>query len=750
MLLQIYGTDKDNKLIKQASLYDATPLFYINMPTGENAPVFDYKNFPFEIFKGAPIHYKKGKTKDHVGYIDLAVSFDIETTTIENTDKPYAFMYQWQYCVEDYVFMGKTWEQFIEFTDILTSTFGLNISKDTEGEIYGLSLVCYIFNLQFEFTFMHTFIGELVSPLFTDVYSPLVVPTKAGITYRCAYRLTNKTLESFTKNMPHHKLAGDLDYTVIRVPQLNDIKNGLTDLELAYCYNDVKGLSEAIRDRLEKDTQYTLANIPLTSTGYVRKDCMRSMRKDPKCQAKFQETKLDAHLYQLCRMAFRGGNTHANAAYVGKTIGGDEYGIIKHYDITSSYPAQILTKGFPRTKFEKVPKLFNRTFYYNDNFLPWLERVSTSWCLLIRFKIYDLEYIGDCGVPYIARAKSFVRDIDEETKAVKFDNGRIHSAPVALVCMTEIDTIITLKDYKYSKIEILEAYKSRKGLLPYELRRVCLEYYKKKTKLKGSEDPEHVYEYNKAKELLNAIYGLLCMRIDRIEYSFKDGEYIPIMKPLQTMLDDFYNSNSSFLPYQYSLWVTSAARAQLRDGCLAVGKDLLYVDTDSVFYFGDHEAEFEKLNKKIEAEAIKHQAIASNSKGESFPIGVWSREKDAKFFRTLGAKKYILSEDGETIKATISGVSKKIGQEYFTENGFEAFKDTTEIPVSGKVSAHYNNEPPHYIEIQGVKILTGSNIALISAPYTIKIKEDYKDYISYIRKSLEYYYKRRTQENGNI
>lgn len=736
MLLQIYGSDKNNTLTIQPSLYCATPLFYINMPDGEKAPVFDFKNFPLEIFKGAPVHYKKGKTKDHVGYIDLACSFDIETTTIEDSEKPFAFMYQWQYCIEDYVFMGKTWQEFIDFNERLTAAFGLNIYQDNEKELHGLSLVCYIFNLSFEFTFMYNFIGELVSPLFTDVYAPLVVPTKSGITYRCAYRLTNKNLETFTKNMPHHKLAGDLDFSIIRTP-----KTQMTDLELAYCYNDVKGLSEAIRDRLTKDKQYNLANIPLTSTGYVRKDCMRSMRKDPKCKSKFQETKLDAHLYQLCRMAFRGGNTHANAAFVGRTIGGKKDGIIKHFDITSSYPAQILTKGFPRTAFEKVHKLFDKTFLYNDNFLQWLKNVSNSWCLLIKFKIYDFKYVGTCGVPYIARSKSFVRDIDEETKAIKIDNGRIHSAPVALVCMTEIDTIITLENYKYSKIEIMEAYKSRKGLLPYELRRVCLDYYKKKTELKGSEDPSDIYEYNRAKELLNAIYGLLCMRIDRIEYKFQEGEYIPIKNSLQTMLDNFYNSDSSFLPYQYALWVTSHARAALHEGCKIVGPDLLYIDTDSVFYIGEHEHEFEELNKKIEWDAIKHNAIASNSKGETFPVGVWTREKDAKLFRTLGAKKYILTEDGKKIKATISGVSKSIGQLYFSVHGFESFTNKTEIPISGKVSAHYNNEKSHIINIQGVDILTGSNIALISAPYTIKIKEEYKEYITYVRKSLKKYYK---------
>lgn len=742
MLLQFYTSDEKNNLVKLPSLYQATPKFTINMPDGEIAPVFDYKNFPFEIFKGAPVRYKNGKTIDKIGYYDLAVSFDIETTTIENTEKPFAFMYQWQYCIEDYVFMGKTWDEFMEFSTILSHELDLSINQ-FDGNLLGRSLVCYVFNLSFEFTFAYAFMGELINPLFTDAYAPLVVPTALGITYKCAYRLTNKSLEKFTKDVPHHKLAGDLDYSIIRTPIYNDVKNGLNDLELAYCYNDVKGLSEALRHRLESDPKYNIANIPTTSTGYVRKDCRRSMRKNPKCKSLFQQTRLTPHLYELCRFAFRGGNTHANARYTDRLIGINNFGVIHHRDITSSYPFQIMTKGFPVSEFE-IYNPEKSTYFYKDGLFEKLNKLSDKWCFLIKFKIYDFEYIGNYGVPYIAKAKTFTRIADKEE--IKTDNGRIYSAPLAMLVMTEIDMLLTLRNYKYSKIEIMEVYRSRKGLLPYELRRVCLEYYKKKCELSGSKDPAILYERARSKELLNAIYGLLCMKIDRIEYKFEDGNYIPIHHPLEEMLNKFYEADSSFLPYQYALWVTAHARADLDAGCKLIGDapnaDLLYIDTDSVFYYGDLEDEFEELNAKIKALAEKHGATAKNKKGEEFPAGIWTKEPDCLYFKTLGAKKYILSEDGKNIQTTISGVSKKIGAEFFNKHGFDAFTNSTIIPVSGKVSAHYNTEPPHYIDVNGVKILTASNIALINASYTINIKNDYRTFIDYIQKSIKFYYER--------
>ena len=742
MLLWYYSTGKNGELIKSQSLYNATPLFEINMPDGEKAPVFDYKAFPFEIFTNAPLHSKKGKTRDHAAYYDIACSFDIETTTIE--EQKTAFMYQWQFAIEDYVFMGKTWEQFQEMLIILHDAFKIELYETEEmfdGKpakiLHGNSLVCYIFNLQFEFMFMQHFIGETVSPLMTDIYEPLIVPTALGITYRCAYRLTNKSLEKFTKGFPHAKLAGDLDYSLIRTPIYNDPKNGLTDLELAYCYNDVKGLNEAMRDRLQKD-KYNIASIPLTSTGYVRKDCQASMRKNPKMRAMFLETKLTPYLYSLCRLGFRGGNTHSNAAWTAKTIGynteGDLFkcdiitGPISHYDITSSYPAQILTKDcFPRTPFKKVN---NPNSILSDILNP-----KSKYCYLLTLRMWDIQYIGNYGVPYLAKAKTMTRTMDKDQ--IIEDNGRIYKAPLIQCVCTEIDARLILEYYSKSKIEIIEAYSSLKGMLPYELRRVCLEYYKTKCELSGTKDPDKLYERAKAKENLNSIYGLCCMKIDRTEYEYDHGIYNEVRKPLAEMLTKFYDSESSFLPYQYSLWITSAARAALDQGCRIAGPDLVYCDTDSVFCVGDHQAEFETLNAELEATARKYGAIAANPEGKEYPIGIWERDQDVKIFRTLGAKKYLCSYDGHTIESTIAGVSKNIGAEYFTKYGFDKFSSDAVIPTSGKVSAHYNNDKPHYIEVNGVRILTASNIALINAPYTINLKKDYRDFISMIRKSLE-------------
>lgn len=745
MLLSYYSHDESNKLVKSASLYQATPLFYINMPDGEKAPVFDFKNFPFEIFKNAPCYKKRGKTRDQINYINLACCFDIETSTIENTEKPYAFMYQWQYCIEDYVFMGKTWEEWQEFNAVLEQTFDTRI-YEYEDNMHGKSLVCYIFNLQYEFMFMQHFMGTPINPLFTDVYEPLYIPTVEGITYRCAYRLTNKSLDQFTKGFPHHKLAGDLDYNTIRVPVASDPKNGLTDLELAYCYNDVKGCCEALRDRFEKD-KYNIASIPLTSTGYVRKDCQRSTRKNGKWRKQFLGAQLSPELYEICRHAFRGGNTHTNYNFVGRLCGlpelGGYGGLVHHKDITSSYPKQILTKKiFPISPFKLIKELTDYTMS-KEEFIECINKLSDNFCILFTLRLIGVKYIGACGVPYIPRSKSITRTQDDPE--VKEDNGRIYEAPYIKLSCTEIDAKIIMRDYSIDKVVICSAYRAKKGMLPYELRRTVFEYYKIKCELSGSSDPDDKYNRARAKENLNACYGMMCQRLDHLDILYNEGNFKIEHHPLKYMIDKFYDSESSFLWYQWALWVTAGAREDLDRGMQACNNsdgtsDLLYIDTDSVFYIGDHEEAFKQLNAEIEAESLKLGIVASDKFGNSYPIGVWTNEhkNGIKLFKALGAKKYLLSEDGKTIESTIAGVSKDIGQKYFTEHGFDAFEDTTVIPVSGKVAAHYNNDKPHYIYLNGVKILTASNVALVNAAYTIKLKRDYTDFLKLVVKNVAF------------
>ena len=100
------------------------------------------------------------------------------------------------------------------------------------------------------------------------------------------------------------KLSGQkYDYSKVRFPW-----TPLTDYELEYCVTDVQSLVECMKIKMDNDHD-NLQTIPLTSTGYVRRDCREALkplfldiREMLPCEAE----------YRLLRQAFRGGNTHAN------------------------------------------------------------------------------------------------------------------------------------------------------------------------------------------------------------------------------------------------------------------------------------------------------------------------------------------------------------------------------------------------------------------------------------------------------
>ena len=153
--------------------------------------------------------------------------------------------------------------------------------------------------------------------------------------FRCSYVLTNMSLREFLKKMDVENQKTELDYSVRRFPWTE-----LTDKELEYCVNDVLGLWEALRKMFKADRS-NLSNVPLTSTGYVRKDFKSAMRKGGyislvrECAPKYD-------VYLALRRAFRGGNTHSNRCYTGIILDN-----VKSYDRSSSYPDVLVNMPFP-------------------------------------------------------------------------------------------------------------------------------------------------------------------------------------------------------------------------------------------------------------------------------------------------------------------------------------------------------------------------------------------------------------------
>ena len=103
------------------------------------------------------------------------------------------------------------------------------------------------------------------------------------------------------------------------------------------------------------------------------------------------------------------------------------------------------------------------------------------------------------GCPYLSVHKCY-----NLTGAIN-DNGRVVKADRLLTYLTDIDLEIVKHQYKWESAVVVECYRSEYGLLPKAMKDVTMDYYERKTKLKGVIGQE-VY-YMKSKNKLNSIYG---------------------------------------------------------------------------------------------------------------------------------------------------------------------------------------------------------------------------------------------------
>ena len=639
--------------------------------------------------------------KNRIKYLNVPCAFDIETTNIVNrnskgeVESAYAFMYQWQFCIDDKVCFGRTWGEFLNLIDDLK--WKLQLHKNRR-------LVCFCHNLNFEFQFMRKFI--IVSEgFFKASRDPLKFLCNGAIEFRDSYALSNMTLAKFCKNsqgVTHYKLEDTYDYDKIRTPE-----TPLTESEEAYCYNDVRGLCECIYDKMREDD---LAHMPLTSTGYVRRDFRKSYAKNKKNRAHFKDMALTPELYNICKLAFRGGDTHANVNHADQVLHN-----IQSHDLQSSYPAAEMLDKYPVGKFFKItPSEFKNMDL-------------SGYAMLIHVRFTDIRYVGNCGNPYIPES----RCVGVTRADLVNDNGRILYAGIVEMWVTDIDYNIILKEYEYKDIYVSDIWGAIYGDLPPEFKNTLMQYYRTKTQLKGIESK--IYEYNKSKNKLNSSYGMMVTDIAKPEIEYINETYVKKQHELSEVLEKYYKSRNSFLSYQQGLWVTANARKRLRDMLWVVGADNVYDDTDSIKSRGDHRAEFEKKNEEIIKKCLECGAYAEDSTGKVQYMGIWDYEGTYDEFKTLGAKKYIYKQNGK-YESTIAGVSKKAGAEYFNKYGIDSFKVGAKIEKSGHLVAYYNDDDEHEITINGCTFKTASNVALVNDRYTIGITGDYLDLLT---KALE-------------
>lgn len=614
-------------------------------------------------------------------YYNLITTFDIETTTIKETHE--GFMYIWQFCLGEDVIIGRRWEDFFGFLKEIQNAY--DISKD---KIF----VVYVHNLAFEFQFIKDFFDW--STIFaTGKREVLKSMTDNGIEFRCSYKLSNMSLEKFcenSKNCLHVKQVGDIDYSIFRTPN-----TFITDEELAYCYCDVKGLAECLEDYLEDDT---LATIPLTSTGFIRRECRIEMNKNPYNHKQFMDMRIDKTVYLMLKKALRGGNTHGSR-FLCDLILSD----VRNFDVASSYPYCQLCKYFPVTKFKRTP-VKNKEFF---------EKEIEKRCCLFTFYADEIEVKDNVPIPYIAYSK-----LEHSEKCEKF-NGRVLSAEAVVMTLTEIDYQIIKKQYNIKGQYIGEMYTAKRGKLPKEMRQYIKYRFEMKTQLKSG-DP---YFYMKSKNKLNGIFGMTCTDIVHDIYKLIYGKWEEEKEDIDKALNKFYSNSNSFLTYAWGVWTTAHARAHLQRIIDITGADgTAYADTDSDKCINPDMALIDKLNADIIKE-VEREGAYCDWNGRRYYMGVFEEDKPYKRFKTLGAKKYAYEDVDGNLHITISGVSKKNGAEELKR--LENFRPGFTFKNAGGHKVWYNDDVIHYLDIGDEHILTASNVGMEDREYTIGLTGEF-------------------------
>ena len=208
----------------------------------------------------------------------------------------HAYMYVWQFAFDHTIFIGRSWK---DYTVLLKS-----INKCLKGNEY---LVVYVHNLSYEFQFLSGIYPFENENVFAVKPHKVLKAVSGQIEYRCSMLHSNMSLDKWTQqmNVVHRKLSGDkYNYDIIRYPWTE-----LTEQELAYQCHDVLGVVECIQTELYRDGD-NLYKIPLTSTGYVRRDVKRAMK--PISHRLMYQLHMEQEVYEMLKRAFRGGDTHAN------------------------------------------------------------------------------------------------------------------------------------------------------------------------------------------------------------------------------------------------------------------------------------------------------------------------------------------------------------------------------------------------------------------------------------------------------
>lgn len=713
------------------------------------------------------------------------ITLDTETSWNHDPENPIGWLYQWALTYRGTVVFGRKPSELMTVLNKIKRVNNIGEYAITLDGSLCHKITVYVHNLSYDYTY----IGDWLRMTFGEFYNSGVDSQKmlaitphsllsyesAGFVFKCSFKLTHKSLAQWGKDMntPHRKLVDTVDYDAIHY---QDSELSFTDWK--YMFYDVIVLDECVRMQL-KIYNDDLLTVPLTVTGYVRREVKREYVKDKRNRYGFLNRKLTSEMYQMCKDEFAGGLTHGNRFLAEKTVRPNRKKgqSIKHRDFRSHYPSQQRSHEFP---IGKPYLLFSKeTAVKNGIRPPSLKRIleiAQTKCILVKMRVFYAELKDpNITIPYLQKCKC------NTSKKCITDNGRVIKIGDRNEKWEGFDITVNEDDlrillYMYNMQVCVESVVTmQKGKLPQYLINSIDKFFKDKTDYKDQEkaleamkvkstDPrliEAITNLMIAKGLLNGIYGMSATdpireefyeNYDVLDNSSRWGKTYFTDDTKALMLQEYYSDFTHFMDYQFGLWTTSHARLELIKFCIIVGwENVLYCDTDSIFYLSTAEIEekIEKANAKCLEHSEKVGAYITSNKGKKVYYDQFELEKEnIVSFRFLHAKCYayekvkyrkdgqpMLDENGNEqteLVCVIAGV-KKFGKD---ENGKTITREEELGTINnltaafvfkhcGGMTKKYIYALPHFEYINGHKTEVASSCILEKTTKTLKSMEEF-------------------------
>lgn len=597
-------------------------------------------NYPYTV-RIKRSHKKGGYSDARIECEDI-FTFDIETTSFfyESDKKPFLYKpgydpdfycgvyagavpYIWQFSINNRYYYGRDIKEFKQ------------VLEDFPEDMH---VIIWVHNLSFEWHFLDFLTWDKVFA--KSKHKPIKASCREypNIEFRCTLSLENKSLAEWGNELGLPKLVGFLDYNQMRTPltHIEDDANAMAyaqrDLEVMYL-----GLCK------ERDEYGSLWKIPMTATGKVRRIVKDMLMNDTE-YVNFIHNLVPENPYQYktSKLIYQGGYTHANKQYVGYTLYNDDGKHGGHVDYTSSYPYEMVVGKMPMSRWA-----------YVDEVIPDKETFE-DYAYKMHLIFHGLR--SELQNNYIANAHCACQN-------AVIDNGKVASADVCEIWITEQDYEVIEKAYTWKSVDVIEVWQSRKDYLPIDFVKYVLELFEVKSK-----NP-------KFKPLFNSLYGMAVTALiqsdviwdiekgDWTTKPLKQEDVIAHLEKIRRFKDHRY-----FLNFDWGCWISNGARCRLwNDIIIPYDKYVIYADTDSAFTskkidFSEYNDHIRERLKRVCAErGLDYEKTKAYKKnGKLSELGCLTNEEEWTEFRTLGSKRYCerWKSDGK-LHLTVAGINKE-------------------------------------------------------------------------------------------